>query len=86
MPDATKDPEVVFPAINSRINGLKVSLVERKSRTGGQYEPDGQYGFLQIGLQYPCGKPGGRMMMEGTQTKSSIQINLICWPTWAPPV
>ena len=55
MPDATKDPEVVFPHQRefSLSNGLKVSLVERKSVPVVNMNLMVNAGFLQISLQYP---------------------------------
>ncbi len=78
MPDATKDPEVVFPAIKefSLSNGLKVSLVERKSVPVVNMNLMVNAGFSSDQFAVPgVASLAGRMMMEGTQTKSSIQIS-----------
>lgn len=78
LPAAGKEPSIAFPAIKEFVlsNGLKVSLVERKSvpvvnmtlMLNAGYAADQ---FAKAGTA----SLAGRMMMEGTATKTSIQIS-----------
>lgn len=78
LPEAGKEPAVVFPAIKefSLSNGLKVSLVERKSVPVVNMNLLMNAGYASDQFAMPgVASLAGKMMMEGTKTKNSIQIS-----------